>query len=124
MNNEKQAEGKIVQIISAVVDVEFEHGQLPALNNALICDNNGKKLVLEVALHLGEKRVRTIAMDSTDGLMRGVKVTDSGKAISVPVGEEILGRIMNVIGEPIDNLGEIKSHKLLIFYRIKSISLT
>jgi F-type H+-transporting ATPase subunit beta len=113
MNNEKQAEGKIVQIISAVVDVEFEHGQLPALNNALICDNNGKKLVLEVALHLGEKRVRTIAMDSTDGLMRGVKVTDSGKAISVPVGEEILGRIMNVIGEPIDNLGEIKSHKLL-----------
>ncbi len=113
MNNEKQAEGKIVQIISAVVDVEFEHGQLPALNNALICDNNGKKLVLEVALHLGEKKVRTIAMDSTDGLMRGVKVTDSGKAISVPVGEEILGRIMNVIGEPIDNLGEIKSHKLL-----------
>jgi F-type H+-transporting ATPase subunit beta len=113
MNNKKQAEGKIVQIISAVVDVEFEHGQLPALNNALICDNNGKKLVLEVALHLGEKRVRTIAMDSTDGLMRGVKVTDSGKAISVPVGEEILGRIMNVIGEPIDNLGEIKSHKLL-----------
>ena len=113
MNNEKQAEGKIVQIISAVVDVEFENDQLPALNNALICDNNGKKLVLEVALHLGEKKVRTIAMDSTDGLMRGVKVTDSGKAISVPVGEEILGRIMNVIGEPIDNLGEIKSHKLL-----------
>ncbi len=112
MTIENRAEGKIVQIISAVVDVEFEHDQLPAINNALICDNNGKKLVLEVALHLGEKRVRTIAMDSTDGLMRGIKVSDSGKAISVPVGEGILGRIMNVIGEPIDNLGEITSKAL------------
>lgn len=113
MNNKNKAEGKIVQIISAVVDVEFEHDQLPAINNALVCDNNGKKLVLEVALHLGEKRVRSIAMDSTDGLMRGLKVIDTGNAISVPVGEETLGRIMNVIGDPIDELGEIKSKQLL-----------
>jgi F-type H+-transporting ATPase subunit beta len=112
MINDVKNIGKIVQIISAVVDVEFENGELPAIYNALICENNGKKLVLEVALHLGEKTVRTIAMDSTDGLVRGIKVNDSGAPISIPVGEGILGRIMNVIGEPIDELGEIKSLQL------------
>lgn len=102
--------GKITQIISAVVDVVFENSEeLPAIYNALTCENNGKKLVLEVALHIGEKTVRTIAMDSTDGLTRGTDVIDSGSPIMVPVGEATLGRIMNVIGEPIDERGEIKA---------------
>ncbi len=104
--------GKITQVISAVVDVEFENGELPAIYNALECENNGKKLVLEVALHIGEKTVRTIAMDSTDGLTRGSSVVDTGSAICVPVGEATLGRIMNVIGEPIDEKGEIKAQNL------------
>jgi F-type H+-transporting ATPase subunit beta len=102
-------QGFVTQVISAVVDVEFENGELPAILNALECYNNGKKLILEVALHLGERQVRTIAMDSTDGLARGVEVKDTGNAIRVPVGEATLGRIMNVIGEPIDEKGEIKS---------------
>ncbi len=105
--------GKITQIISAVVDVKFENSQeIPAINSALKCDNNGKELVLEVALHLGEKTVRAIAMDSTDGLVRGLEVKDTGAPISVPVGQATLGRIMNVIGEPIDEKGEIKSEEL------------
>ncbi len=104
--------GKITQVISAVVDVEFEHGQMPAIYNALECVNNGKKLILEVALHVGERTVRTIAMDSTDGLTRGLEVVDSGRPISVPVGEATLGRIMNVIGEPIDEKGIIESKEL------------
>ncbi len=104
--------GKITQVISAVVDVEFENGEMPAIYNALECENNGKKLVLEVALHIGEKSVRTIAMDSTDGLVRGSEVIDTGRPISVPVGEATLGRIMNVIGEPIDEKGEINSKEL------------
>ncbi len=108
-NNNKNLVGKISQIISAVVDVEFENSELPAIYNALTCENNGKKLVLEVALHIGEKTVRAIAMDSTDGLTRGTKVVDSGAPISVPVGAATLGRIMNVIGEPIDEKGEIKA---------------
>ncbi len=103
--------GKVTQVISAVVDVEFENGDVPAILNALECDNNGKKLILEVALHLGEKTVRTIAMDSTDGLSRGSTVKDTGNPISVPVGEATLGRIMNVIGEPIDERGPIESAK-------------
>ncbi len=104
--------GKITQVISAVVDVEFENGQMPAIYNALECVNNGKKLILEVALHVGERTVRTIAMDSTDGLTRGLEVVDTGKPISVPVGEATLGRIMNVIGEPIDEKGIIESKEL------------
>ena len=99
--------GKITQVISAVVDVEFENGEMPSIYNALECVNNGKKLVLEVALHIGERVVRTIAMDSTDGLTRGLEVVDTGNPIMVPVGEGTLGRIMNVIGEPIDEKGEI-----------------
>ena len=104
--------GKVTQIISAVVDVEFESGEMPAIYNALECQNDGKKLILEVALHIGEKTVRTIAMDSTDGLTRGTKVVDTGRPISVPVGETTLGRIMNVIGEPIDEKGEIVCNEL------------
>ena len=104
--------GKVTQIISAVVDVEFESGEMPAIYNALECQNDGKKLILEVALHIGEKTVRTIAMDSTDGLTRGAKVVDTGHPILVPVGEATLGRIMNVIGEPIDEKGEIVCSEL------------
>ncbi len=104
--------GKITQVISAVVDVEFENGDMPAIYNALECVNDGKKLVLEVALHIGERTVRAIAMDSTDGLTRGTEVVDLGKPISVPVGEATLGRIMNVIGEPIDERGPINSKEL------------
>jgi F-type H+-transporting ATPase subunit beta len=100
------SKGKIVQIISAVVDVQFD-GALPAILNALECENNGKKLILEVALHLGENTVRTIAMDSTEGLVRGLEVRDTGAPISVPVGPETLGRIINVIGEPIDERGPL-----------------
>ncbi len=104
--------GKITQVISAVVDVEFENGEMPSIYNALECQNNGKKLVLEVALHIGEKTVRTIAMDSTEGLTRGAEVVDTGRAISVPVGEGTLGRIMNVIGEPIDEKGAIETKEV------------
>ncbi|MBO6776448.1 MAG: F0F1 ATP synthase subunit beta [Marinibacterium sp.] len=100
------ANGKITQIIGAVVDVQFE-GDLPEILNALECDNNGKRLVLEVAQHLGENTVRTIAMDATEGLVRGAVVTDTGGPISVPVGNATLGRIMNVVGEPIDEKGPV-----------------
>ena len=100
--------GKISQIIGAVVDVQFE-GDLPAILNALETDNNGSRLVLEVAQHLGENTVRTIAMDSSEGLVRGQPVADTGGPITVPVGTGTLGRIMNVIGEPVDEKGPIKS---------------
>jgi F-type H+-transporting ATPase subunit beta len=99
--------GIITQVIGAVVDVKFQAGSLPAILNALTTQNDGKVLVLEVAQHLGENEVRTIAMDATDGLTRGHEVTDTGAPISVPVGRETLGRIMNVIGEPIDERGPI-----------------
>ncbi len=99
--------GIITQVIGAVVDVKFPAGKLPAILNALETENDGKRLVLEVAQHLGESEVRTIAMDATDGLTRGQEVTDTGSPISVPVGPETLGRIMNVVGEPIDERGDI-----------------
>ena len=108
--------GKITQIVSAVVDVCFEN-ELPPINTALQCNNNGKDLVLEVAVHLGNNTVRTIAMDSTDGLARGDKVTSTGKPISVPVGSATLGRIMNVIGEPIDEKGQINAQHILPIHR-------
>ena len=100
-------EGRIAQVIGAVVDVEFD-GALPGILNALETDNHGNRLVLEVAQHLGQNIVRTIAMDSSEGLVRGQKVTDTGQAISVPVGVGTLGRIMSVIGEPIDEAGPIE----------------
>ena len=101
-----KATGRVSQVIGAVVDVSFD-GALPAILSALETDNNGNRLVLEVAQHLGENTVRTIAMDSTDGLTRGQPVTNTGAQISVPVGPRTLGRILNVVGEPIDEMGPV-----------------
>jgi F-type H+-transporting ATPase subunit beta len=98
--------GKIRQVMGAVVDVQFE-GHLPEILNALETTNQGQRLVLEVAQHLGENTVRTIAMDSSEGLTRGQEVSDTGAPIAVPVGEETLGRIINVIGEPVDEAGPL-----------------
>ncbi|MDP1701510.1 MAG: F0F1 ATP synthase subunit beta [Aestuariivirga sp.] len=100
--------GRITQVTGAVIDVQFE-GDLPQILNALETTNAGQRLVLEVAQHLGESTVRTIAMDSTEGLVRGQEVYDTGTPIMVPVGAETLGRIMNVIGEPVDEAGPIKT---------------
>lgn len=104
-----QAKGKILQVLGAVVDVQFEEGNVPAILNALETDNHGNTLVLEVAQHLGENIVRTIAMDMTDGLVRGQEVSDTGDAIQVPVGPEVLGRIMDVIGNVIDEGPAVKT---------------
>ncbi|MDP9128280.1 MAG: F0F1 ATP synthase subunit beta, partial [Pseudomonadota bacterium] len=111
-----KSEGKITQITGAVVDVQFI-GELPPILNALHTENEGKRLVLEVAQHLGESTVRTIAMDSTDGLVRGLKVHDTGAPITVPVGPETLGRIINVVGEPIDDRGPVGAKKTLPIHR-------
>jgi F-type H+/Na+-transporting ATPase subunit beta len=100
--------GKVTQVLGAVVDVQFD-GDLPAILNALYLDNGGNKLVLEVAQHLGESTVRTIAMDTTEGMVRGQEVTDTGAPITVPVGPETLGRILNVIGEPVDERGPVNA---------------
>jgi len=108
----KGATGVITKVISAVVDVKFPDGNLPNILNALETVNNGQRLVMEVAQHLGENSVRAIAMDSTDGLVRGLEVTDTGSAISVPVGPETLGRIFDVIGNPIDERGDVSTKKL------------
>src|SRR4051812_23941732 len=106
--------GRVVQVMGAVVDVQFD-GALPAILNALETDNHGSRLVLEVAQHLGENTVRTVAMDTSEGLVRGQEVKDTGGPISVPVGEETLGRIMNVIGESVDEAGPITTaHKRAI----------
>ena len=102
------SKGKITQVIGAVVDVQFGE-DLPPILNALTTDNNGKNLVLEVAQHLGENTVRAIAMDATEGLVRGQQVTDTGGPIQVPVGNGTLGRILNVTGDPVDEQGPVKS---------------
>jgi F-type H+/Na+-transporting ATPase subunit beta len=108
--------GTITQVIGAVVDVKFE-GELPSILNALHTENQGKRLVLEVAQHLGENTVRAIAMDTTDGLVRGAKVVDTGGPIAVPVGPETLGRIINVIGEPVDERGPVPTSRKLPIHR-------
>ncbi len=112
----KNIVGTITQVTGAVVDVRFE-GDLPPILNALQVDNQGKNLILEVAQHLGELTVRTIAMDTTDGLIRGQEVTDTGDPIMVPVGPGTLGRIINVIGEPVDERGPVKTAKRLPIHR-------
>ncbi len=107
---DQPAVGQVRQVMGAVVDVQF-NGELPSILNALETYNNGSRLVLEVAQHLGENNVRTIAMDTTEGLVRGQEVTDTGQSISIPVGEETLGRIVNVVGEPVDEAGPIKTNQ-------------
>lgn len=107
-DNLNKKEGRITQVIGAVVDVQFD-GELPNIMNALKTSNNGSELILEVAQHLGESTVRAIAMDATEGLVRGTAVTDTGEPISVPVGTATLGRIMNVVGDPIDERGPINA---------------
>lgn len=108
--NKQHQRGHIHQVLGAVVDVKFENEQeLPNILTALECDNNGRRLVLEVEQHLGDDVVRCIALDSTDGLVRGLEVINTGEPIKVPVGPELLGRIVNVLGEPVDERGPIKS---------------
>jgi len=116
MANTQNAVGKITQIIGAVVDVQFE-GDLPPILNALETMNGKNRLVLEVAQHLGESTVRTVAMDLTDGLVRNQKVTDTGQPITVPVGDETLGRIINVVGEPVDEAGPVKTTQKRAIHR-------
>lgn len=111
------ATGKISQVIGAVVDVQFPAGALPPILNSLEVEDHDIRLVLEVAQHLGENTVRTIAMDGTEGLVRGQKVRDTGSPIMVPVGRETLGRILNVIGEPIDERGPVKTDKFYPIHR-------
>jgi F-type H+-transporting ATPase subunit beta len=108
--------GSIAQIIGAVVDVRFE-GELPPILTALTVDNAGRSLVLEVAQHLGENTVRTVAMDTTDGLVRGAEVVDTGSPIMMPVGPETLGRILNVIGEPVDERGPVTTNRRMPIHR-------
>ena len=114
------SEGKIVQIIGAVIDVQFEKAELPNIHNA--CDierSDGTRLVVEVQQHLGENTVRCIAMDSTDGLVRGMPVKDTGDLIKMPVGPKTLGRVMNLIGEPIDEQGPVEAVKYNPIHREK-----
>src|SRR5258706_2864722 len=108
--------GRITQVIGAVVDVQFE-GHLPAILNAIETTNNGNRLALEVAQHLGESTVRTIAMDTTEGLVRGGEVTDTGAPIMVPVGAATLGRIINGICAPIDEAGPVASEGMHPMHR-------
>jgi F-type H+-transporting ATPase subunit beta len=110
--------GKINQIIGPVIDLEFKEGQLPAIYNAVkVKRDDGSQLVLEVQQHLGENIVRSVAMDSTDGLVRGMEAVDTGESISVPVGMEVLGRMINVIGEPIDEKGAVNTAKRFPIHR-------
>ncbi len=111
MATKSNPDGKLTQVIGAVVDVSFPEGAVPPIYTALSLNNNGKELILEVSKHLGENEVRAIAMDSTDGLTRGMPVKNLGEPISVPVGPETLGRIMNVLGDAIDERGPIISKK-------------
>src|SRR6202795_1394771 len=108
--------GTITQVIGAVVDVHFE-GELPSILSALHTDNAGRSLLLEVAQHLGENIVRTVAMDTTDGLVRGAEVVDTGSPIMMPVGPETLGRILNVVGEPVAERGRVVTNPRMPIHR-------
>ena len=111
-------EGQITEIVGVVADVDFSGGGLPSILNAVeVVKDDGDRLIMEVHQHLGENRVRCVAMDATDGLRRGMKVVDTGQPITVPVGVEVLGRLINVTGDPIDNLGPINTEKRLPIHR-------
>src|SRR5215468_5012768 len=109
--------GRITQVTGAVVDVQFD-GHLPAILNALETKNRGNRLVLEVWQQLGESTVRTVAMDTSDGLVRGQEVTDTGQPIAVPVGDGTLGRIINVIGDPVDDAGPVPYQETRAIHQI------
>ena len=114
-------EGTVRQIVGVVVDVDFSGSELPPIYNALeLKREDDKRLVLEVQQHLGENMVRTVAMDSTDGLVRGTTVTDTGSPITVPVGEQVLGRLLNVVGDPIDGKDSFPRYPLLVFRAVGS----
>ncbi|MGJ0846924.1 ATP synthase F1 subcomplex beta subunit [Tissierella praeacuta DSM 18095] len=113
----EKTKGKIVQVIGPVVDIRFSEDSLPELLNAIEIDMNGKKLIVEVAQHIGDDTVRCVAMDSTDGLVRGMEATNTGKSIAVPVGKETLGRLFNVLGEAIDGKGEVKAKQTAPIHR-------
>src|SRR3954466_6858204 len=115
-NTTTNSVGTITQVIGAVVDVRFD-GELPSILSALHVDNAGRTLVLEVAQHLGESTVRTVAMDTTDGLVRGAEVVDTGNPIMMPVGPETLGRILNVVGQPVDEAGPVGAKKFRPIHR-------
>ncbi|MDP4094256.1 MAG: F0F1 ATP synthase subunit beta, partial [Bacillota bacterium] len=109
--------GKIVQVIGPVIDVRFEDGQLPKIYNAISMQKSGGKVVAEVMQHLGNETVRCVAMSSTDGLVRGMEAVDTGGSIKVPVGKEVLGRVFNVLGEPVDKAGEVNAKEYLPIHR-------
>ncbi|MCX6579041.1 MAG: F0F1 ATP synthase subunit beta [Candidatus Aminicenantes bacterium] len=121
--NKYKNKGKVVEVIGPVVDIEFSEGKLPTIYNAIEINSEGSdvdapiRIITEVEFHLGENRVRTVSMHSTDGLVRGMNAYDTGGPITVPVGREVLGRIMNVIGEPVDKLGEVKTGKRYPIHR-------
>ena len=118
MDNKKIMEGKVVQVVGPVVDVLFPKGHLPEINNAIEIDNRGTKLVVEVALHVGDEVVRCIAMGPTEGLTRGLVAFNTGSAITVPVGEKVLGRMFNVLGDPIDEKDFDKSTDRMPIHRL------
>ena len=109
--------GKIVQVIGPVVDIKFEEGHLPKLNDAIEIDNHGARLVVEVAQHMGDDVVKCIAMDSTDGLSRGLKVETTGGPMAMPVGNQVRGRVMNVVGQCIDGLPQLSTEGALPIHR-------
>ncbi|HEX7597190.1 MAG TPA: F0F1 ATP synthase subunit beta, partial [Polyangia bacterium] len=123
MNTPAANQGSIVQVIGPVVDVQFASAELPEINTALTVsnpaiDNTPGNLVVEVAQHLGEHTVRCVAMDTTDGLVRGMPVTNTGAPIRMPVGKEVLGRIVNVVGRPVDERGPVNATKYLPIHRL------
>jgi F-type H+/Na+-transporting ATPase subunit beta len=109
--------GKVVRIIGPVIDIRFEDSELPKINNAIKIDNNGNKVVVEVMQHLGNGTVRCVSMSSTEGLVRGMAAIDTGDSIMVPVGKEVLGRLFNVLGEPVDSLGDVGTEKVYPIHR-------
>jgi F-type H+-transporting ATPase subunit beta len=117
MSTTEEMTGHVVEVIGPVVDVQFEEGHLPLIHYAVHITSEGYKtpdpidIIAEVAQHLGEGRVRTVAMKPTEGLVRGMKAVDLGEPISVPVGRAVLGRVLNVLGEPVDKLGPVKTDK-------------
>ena len=105
------SKGRVVQVIGTVIDVEFPPDALPEINNGLEIDNDGERLVLEVEQHIGNNWVRCLALGPTEGLRRGEEVTDMGQPIAVPVGRASLGRLFNVLGEPLDNMGPVEAEE-------------